>query len=481
MAETQLPTRSTTMSTDDDAVPGEDTSEVTKLFHERLQAWKHACGYLEDYITATERMHHSQSKEYEKVLKSVSHPLKEGHHFDQSLGGIAGMFDNIRSNTQGLANSHQETSKVLKGSILPIFERLHTEVKNKTKELIKGAGKGGKAVDKARAITQRHIELLGQHTAAFDSTGGKVASNEDPYVLQRGVFHRLNKQVVEENNNRNDLIAVQDSFAHFEAHILKTMQEGLGQFMQVMSKQCDLDKNIYGDMVSTAQRIPLDFEWQGFIARNTGVLIDPHQPLRSVQSINFPNQSHRATQPLIAGSLERRGKILKKYESAYYVITPSKYLHEFKTDDDFGKEPTPELSLYIPDCAVGAISGQKFAVKGKDVSKGKIGNSFSISHEIQLRAHTSTDAEQWWNILRNAAGMKTDEVPESLPNSPVVARTSETTSPTSPTSIGPVESGVLRSPVADEKENVVEPSAAAGAASETVKPATRSNTGMDKV
>ena len=30
----------------------------------------------------------------------MSHPLKEGHHFDQSLGGIAGMFDNIRSNTQ---------------------------------------------------------------------------------------------------------------------------------------------------------------------------------------------------------------------------------------------------------------------------------------------------------------------------------------------------------------------------------------------
>ena len=30
----------------------------------------------------------------------MSHPLKEGHHFDQSLGGIAGMFENIRSNTQ---------------------------------------------------------------------------------------------------------------------------------------------------------------------------------------------------------------------------------------------------------------------------------------------------------------------------------------------------------------------------------------------
>lgn len=43
--------------------------QVTKLFQERLQAWKHACGYIEEYITATEKMQLNQAKEYEKVLK----------------------------------------------------------------------------------------------------------------------------------------------------------------------------------------------------------------------------------------------------------------------------------------------------------------------------------------------------------------------------------------------------------------------------
>jgi glycyl-tRNA synthetase beta subunit len=75
MASTQhtLPTRTATNVTDDDAIPDEDTSEVTKLFHERLQAWKHACGYLEDYVSATEKMQHTHAKEYEKVLKVSSH------------------------------------------------------------------------------------------------------------------------------------------------------------------------------------------------------------------------------------------------------------------------------------------------------------------------------------------------------------------------------------------------------------------------
>ena len=54
---------------DDDAIPDENTSETTRLFSERLRAWKHACGYLEEYITATEKAQRAYAKEYEKVLK----------------------------------------------------------------------------------------------------------------------------------------------------------------------------------------------------------------------------------------------------------------------------------------------------------------------------------------------------------------------------------------------------------------------------
>jgi hypothetical protein len=367
----------------------------------------------------------------------VKDPLKEGHHFDQSLGGIAGMFENIRSNTQvrvhvrldrvaewllilpqGLSNQHYETAKQLKGSVIPVFERLHTEIKNKTKELTKGAGKGSKAVDKARSVTQKHIELLGQHTAGFESHGGKMTATEDPYVLQRGVMYRLNKQIQEENNNRQDLISVQNSFAQFEAHVIQTIQGGLGQFMQVVNTQAEQTKMAYGDMVGTAQKVPLDFEWNGFVQRNNTILIDPSAPARSVSNISFPNQNHRSTQPLISGSLERKGKI-RSYSTNYYVVTASKFLHEFKSDDDFAKDPAPETSLYLPDCVVGAIADRKFNVKGKDVSKGKVGNTFSMSHEFQFKAHTPSAANQWWEIIRQAAGQVTGEVPESVPTSPI--------------------------------------------------------------
>lgn len=106
-------------------------------------------------------------------------------------------------------------------------------------------------MDKARSTTQKHIELLAQHTAGFDSTGGKVTAHDDPYVIQRGVNHRLNKQIQEENANRQDMIQVQNSFAQFEAHVLQTLQHGFDQFNQIVGKQADQTKLLVSSTTSS--------------------------------------------------------------------------------------------------------------------------------------------------------------------------------------------------------------------------------------
>ena len=417
---TNLPHR----ARDDEAVPDGDPSETSGLLQERLQAWKHMTAYLEDYIGEVAKDEKSSAKDKEKILKTVSHPLKEGHHFDQNLGGVAGLFENIRANTQAQSNMHLETSKNLTGTVLPILERLHTEIKNKTKELNSGAAKGSKSVDKSRNVSQKHIELLGQHTAMFDSSGGRVDAQNDPYVLQRGIRHRLNKQILEENNNRQDLLSVQDSFQQFEAHLATTVQNALNSFNQLMGGQADRQKAMYGDIAATAQKIPVDFEWNGFINRNGDQMINPNAPSRSMANVAFPNQGHRATKPLIEGSLERKSRVLGKlggYSAGYYAVTPAGYLHEFKDDDDFREDPSPKVSLYLPDCTVGAVDGVKFAVKGKDAGGSKLGSKLATTSEFTFKAHNQGDAVQWHNILMQQAGKYTD----SAPVSPVETRTQQ--------------------------------------------------------
>ena len=158
--------------------------------------------YLEDYIGAVEKIHKEQAKEYERVLKvrgiiatshcdcanpavqTISKPLREGNHFDQSLGGVAGFYENLRSNTQALINTNAETEKSIRGSVLPVLARLHKEIKNKASELAHGAEKGAKEVDKARNTTQKHIELLGQQSCAISfKTVGSITRVEHPNML----------------------------------------------------------------------------------------------------------------------------------------------------------------------------------------------------------------------------------------------------------------------------------------------------------
>ncbi|UQC73656.1 PH domain-containing protein [Colletotrichum lupini] len=429
MADTKdLPQRSGTIMTNnsvlsDDAVPEVDPTSTAGLLAERLQAWKHSVGYLEDYIGAVEKIHKAQSKEYEKALKTISHPLKEGHHFDQSLGGIAAYFENMRSNTQAIINTNLETEKTIKGSIIPVLERLHKEIKHKGKELAHGAQKGAKEVEKARNTTQKHIELLGSQTASFESAGGKMHGTDDPYVVNRGVLHRLHKQVLEENNNRNDLIAVQNNFKDFEAHVIEVVQQAMEQFIQLTGGQAEKTRALYSDMLGAIQRVPGDFEWNGFVTRSGDRLVNPNDPPRSVEAINFPNMDHTSVKPLIEGSLERksRNKLSWGYSTGYYVVTPTKFLHEFKDNDNTRSDPKPELSIYLPDAVIGLPNGNKFNVKGKDKSK-SISSKLTGSSELAFQAHTPDEAQKWFEVIKNVAGATGPAEPNSTPTSPVVAQ-----------------------------------------------------------
>lgn len=70
---TEEPLRSDTVNStaSDDAIPVEK-GDIGGLLVQRLQAWKHAVGYLEAYVASTERVHKEFAKEYEKVLKVSS-------------------------------------------------------------------------------------------------------------------------------------------------------------------------------------------------------------------------------------------------------------------------------------------------------------------------------------------------------------------------------------------------------------------------
>jgi hypothetical protein len=121
----------------------------------------------------------------------------------------------------------------------------------------------------------------------------------------------------------------------------------------------------------------------------------------------FSDHGHCTTGQLIEGSLERKAHATgdaKAYSTGYYGITPVGYLHGYKSHDDFCKRLSPELSLYLPDCTVGAVDGATFTIKGNDVSGPKVAGEAPLTYELDFRAHTPANAAEWWSIIYSAAG-----------------------------------------------------------------------------
>jgi hypothetical protein len=118
--------------------------------------------------------------------------------------------------------------------------------------------------------------------------------------------------------------------------------------------------------------------------------------------------------------------MLGRYDAGFYVVTPSKYLHEFKTDDDFAKEPSPENSLFLPDCMIGAVDGVKFNVRGKDTSGNAMLNKMARAHEFAFKAHSPEDARKWHAVISSVAGQTSTELPgDSASSSPVAGKIEE--------------------------------------------------------
>lgn len=82
------------------------------------------------------------------------------------------------------------------------------------------------------------------------------------------------------------------------------------------------------------------------------------------------------------------------------------------------KDPTPELSIYLPDAIIGAVNGDKFHVKGKDVSKG-LGSKLSGTSEINFKAGTASDALKWFEVISSVAGAAPVPTGSSEPTSPI--------------------------------------------------------------
>jgi len=144
-------------------------------------------------------------------------------------------------------------------------------------------------------------------------------------------------------------------------------------------------------------------EWIAFASRSE-YLLDPDTPLRNPMTINYPGKDDPSVIPVHQGILERKKRYTKTYKESFYILTPAGYLHEHLSSD-LSKHPNPELSLFLPECTLGAPTNpnarsHKFHIEGKKAIGGDVGQKngiFALDASFTFRARSHDEMLEWWN------------------------------------------------------------------------------------
>ena len=151
-------------------------------------------------------------------------------------------------------------------------------------------------------------------------------------------------------------------------------------------------------------------EWIAFAARSDH-LLDPETPLRNPEHINYPGKDDPSVIAINTGMLDRKKRFTKSYSEGFYVLTAAGYLHEH-TSSDVTKHPEPRLSIFLPNCTLGAPTGvharsHKFSItlgKGKGITLGR-------SDGYTLRARSHDELMEWWNDCKQLSKVYRASVP----------------------------------------------------------------------
>lgn len=96
--------------------------------------------------------------------------------------------------------------------------------------------------------------------------------------------------------------------------------------------------------------------------------------------------------------------VMNAYLTNFAVLTPAGYLHEHGSSDPT-RHPHPELSLFLPECTLGAPSTQaskshKFHISAKTSNVKSLPGLGKSDHAYTFRARSHEEMMEWWNDIK---------------------------------------------------------------------------------
>lgn len=363
---------------------------------ERFLSWKAITQDLISYFQGIADIEHNTATSLVKLGGVIHVPFRAGNQF-LGEGGVQDVFFSIRERTRNISDHHANLAKTVEGSIVQHLEKLKAEIKAHIKNIQMDTGKLAATVAKEREMSTKVITDLARSITMLKNTPMGVTAKEDPWYTNQLVAVQLQKQVQEENSLQKSIIIMQQNSAHFEEGVVRAIQSAWETFDTWSGRMSSSVQQTWEVMGQLMKNVQPDTEWIAFAARSDH-LLDPETPLRNPEHINYPGKDDPSVIPVHTGLLERKKRFTKSYKEGYYVLTPAGYLHEHASSDSYmGTQSAPKLSIFLPNCTLGAPSGahatsHKFHIE--PTKKGMGGSAYTI------RARSHDEMYEWWNDIK---------------------------------------------------------------------------------
>ncbi|KAM0747057.1 hypothetical protein T439DRAFT_293287 [Meredithblackwellia eburnea MCA 4105] len=371
---------------------------------DRFQAWKRITKDLIAYFEGIADIEANTAAQLNKLGGLIHVPFREGNLF-LGEGGVQDIFYGVREKTRLAADHHANLAKTVEGSIVQHLQKLKVEIKAHIRNIQQDTGKLAAAVAKERETSTKMITDLARSITMLKNTPMHVHAKEDPWYVYTNslVARQLQKQVHEENALQKSIIIMQQNSEHFEEGVVRAIQMAWSTFDEWNSRTSSQVQETWAIMGQQMRSVAPTTEWIAFASRNE-YLLDPDTPLRNPLTINYPGKDDPSVIPVHQGILERKKRYTRTYKEAFYILTPAGYLHEHASSD-LSKHPNPELSLFLPECTLGAPTNanarsHKFYVEGKKAIGGDVGQKngiFSTDVSFVFRARSHDEMLEWWN------------------------------------------------------------------------------------
>ncbi|KAI9249233.1 hypothetical protein BDA99DRAFT_524349 [Phascolomyces articulosus] len=373
----------------------------TELLGTRLNAWRSAIKELIKLFKEIQEIESKTAGGYSKSTKAIVFPIPEASGQFMETGGTQDVWLAFRNYAVEQSVRHQDYVNYLDRSVLPSLRSIKKDIKSmlkaihqdknlKTTSLYDGRRRMDALVSKLDSVIQYNMQM--PYTAY---------QRQDPLLINCAVY-QANKQLFDSENALHDnILNLQHEVHVFECNLVESIRSITEQLQQFRMEKLE-SHSAFGQVTSTFGCMNADTEWNEFIRRNAGNLISDDAAYRTDQDICYPNQNHDLVQPVKVGLLERRSGIMRSWVEGLYVLTPSGFLHSYKSTRQFDADPmSPEISIFIPhtsiDCSKNYDSMYQenaFEIKGKNAQ-----SLVGMEKNFMLRAQDQLDLQDWFNKL----------------------------------------------------------------------------------